>query len=297
MSEPRPLEVVFLTNFTDFCYRSIPAIAQMADDFSMRLTIVNTTIHRQPTAEDRTRLKSFFPEADSYPRCRRIVTKGDPIEAVKRLSMVDPIDLVIAPASDPLGLPHFWHSSLRTRLMRDSRIPLWTIDRRTQPSRLRKAPQRVGCWIDFHKGWTNHLAFAAAYASATGAELHVLHALPEIVEGLLLLNDEPLHRNTIVEAVSREVNSLAVPVQIHVAGGDTKRTRAKLMERTGLDIVFAAEQNLRLPSWLAPRPRLMNESICPVVYVPVDTEVPVWSLSRDRKTPVEDLVFSFASRR
>lgn len=294
MSEPRPLEVVFLTNFTDFCYRSIPAIAQMADDFSLRLTIVNTTYNRQPADEDRARLKSFFPEADAYHRCRRIVTKGDPVLAVKRLSMIDPIDLLIAPASDPLGLPRIWHSSLRTRLLHESRIPLWTIDRRTQPSRLRKPPQRVGCWIDFHKGWTNHLSFAAAYASATRAELHVLHALPEIAEGNLILGEEPLHRNTIVEAISRVMNSFAVPTQIHVAGSDTRRTRSKLMEQTALDIIFVAEQNLRLPAWLGSKPRLMNECICPVVYVPVDTAVPVWPLFQDRKAPVEDLVLSFA---
>lgn len=297
MLDQRPLDVVFLTNFSDYCYRSIPAIAQMADDFHMRLTIVNTTRQRHPTDEDRARLTSFFPEADSYPMCRRFTMKGDPVDAVKRLSMVDPVDLLIAPASDPLGLPRFWHASLRTRLLRELGVPLWTIDRRTQPSRLHRAPRRVGCWIDSHGGSTGHLAFAAQYASATGAELHVLHALPEIAEGAMLVHDQPLHRNAIVDAVTRAVGALPVPTRVHVADNDRTSTRTRLMERIGLDVVFAADADPRLPSWLAPQPAFTNACLCPVVYVPVETAVPLWRLSKERPAPVEDLVLSMASYR
>jgi hypothetical protein len=51
--------------------------------------------------------------------------------------------------------------------MRETRVPLWTIDRKTDPGKLRNAPKRVGCWIDFHhRGWEKHLEFATAYATA-----------------------------------------------------------------------------------------------------------------------------------
>jgi hypothetical protein len=109
--QARPLEVVFLTSFADFSYHSIPAIAQMADDFRMRLTLLHATRDRTPTEDDRAKLESFFPEADSYLHCRRLVMEGGPVEAVKRLPLVDPVDLLVAPTSDPLGLPRFWHPS------------------------------------------------------------------------------------------------------------------------------------------------------------------------------------------
>ena len=297
MLETRTLEVVFLTNFTDFCYRSIPAIAQMADDFSMRLTIVYTTLDRTPSIEDRTKLESFFPEADAYPRCRRMVMKGDPVDAVKRLGMVHPVDLLIAPAADPLGLPRFWHPSLRARLMRETRVPLWTIDRRTDPAKLRKVPQRVGCWIDFHRGWMNHIAFAREYAGAMGAEFHILHALPEMSDGMLVHDERPLTRAGVVDLVTRTIAPLAVPTHFHVADNDGRRTRTKLIAETGMDVVFAAEPRPLLPSWLTPKPRLMNECVCPVVHVPVGTQVPAWRMAKERSLPVAEPMFSMVPRR
>jgi hypothetical protein len=284
----RPLEVVFLTNFTDFSYHSVPAIAQMADDFPMRLTLLHATRDRVPTEGDRAKLDSFFPEADSYLHCRRLVMKGGPVEAVKRLTLVDPVDLLIAPASDPLGLPRFWHPSLRARLMRETRVPLWTIDRKTDPDKLRNRPKRVGCWVDFHhRGWTKHLEFAAAYAAATGAELHVLHALPLV--GAALDDARPLHRSTVVEAVTNALSQLAPmlsPAQIHVAENDRKRSQNRLIENAKVDLVFTSDPNPSLPYWLAPKPRLMNDCVsCPVVCVPADTDVPVWRMQRERDLP------------
>jgi hypothetical protein len=295
MVETRPLEVVFLTNFTDFSYRSIPAIAQMADDFAMRLTILYTTMNRTPSAEDQTKLNSFFPEADAYARCRRMALKGDPVEAVRRLSLMHPVDLMIAPAADPLGLPRFWHRSLRARLLRELRIPLWTMDRRTGPEMLRKAPKRVGCWIDFHRGWANHVAFAREYAAAVGAELHVLHALPEICDGTVATEAQPLCKTGVIETVTRAIGPTGGPTKFHVAENNSRRTRTKLLEEAGVDIVFAPEIDSKLPWPLAPKPRLMNESVCPVVHVPVDTPVPAWRLSKARAMAAEP-VYTMALR-
>ncbi len=287
MTEPRPLEVVFLTNYTDFCYRTIPALAQMADDFKVRLTILHASGDRVPTDEDRTKLASFFPEADSYPNCRRTVMKGSPLEAVHRLLLIHPIDLLAAPASDPLGLPRFWRPAFRARLMRETRLPLWTIDRRTDLTKLRGTPHRIGCWIDFHRGWANSLTFAGAYAEATGAELHILHALPDISEGMLAVpgdtGSRPLHPKGIVDSVTRAASTFRVPTRVHIAENDRRRTQTRLIADARLDLLFSGDPNPALPHWLAPRPRLMTDCVpCPVIHIPVDTEVPVWRLHRER---------------
>lgn len=295
MLEPRPLEVVFLTNFTDFCYRSIPAIAQMADDFSMRLTIVHATMNRRPSTEDWTKLESFFPEADTYSSCRRLALKGDPVDAVKRLTMTQSVDLLVAPAADPLGLPRFWHRSLRARLLRETRIPLWTMDRHTRPGKLRHAPKRVGCWIDFHRGWTTPLVFAREYARTLGAELHILHAMPEVSDGVAARDDEPLSEAAVIETVTRAMGS-STHLHFHVADHDGRRSRMKLMEKACTDLVVAADARYRLPGWMAPKPRLMNESVCPVMHIPVDTPVPVWQMSSARAVAAEEPALTLAYR-
>jgi hypothetical protein len=297
MVETRPLEVVFLTNFADFCYRSIPAIAQMADDFPVRLTIVHSTMDRTPSIEDRIKLESFFPEADAYAHCRRMALRGDPVDAVKRLSMTHPVDLLVAPAADPLGLPRLWHRSLRTRLLREARIPLWTMDRRTPPAKLRRGAKRVGCWLDFHRAWSTHVAFAREYAMALGAELHVLHALQEVSDGMIAFEDQPVTKAGVIETASLALGRSSVPTQFHVAESDGRRSRMKLIEQAGVDVVFAADVPLHVPEWIAPKPRLMNEGVCPVVHVPVDTPVAVWSLANARRAAVPELTVRLAGTR
>src|SRR5215475_13894553 len=129
MQNSRPLEIVFLTNFADYSYRCIPAVAQMADDFAVRLTIVHALCggpDPSNEAEACAQLESFFPEADLYGECRRVLMHGHPIEVIQRLGETQPVDLVIAPAADPLGLPRIGHKSLRARLMRQCGVPVWT---------------------------------------------------------------------------------------------------------------------------------------------------------------------------
>jgi len=286
MLDARPLEVVFLTNFTDYCYRSIPAIAQMADDFNVRLTIAYASPGTPRCIDDRAKLNSFFPEADSYARCHRALLSGDPVDAVIRLAAEQHVDLLIAPAADPLGLPRIGHRSLRTRLLREARIPLWTIGRRTQPAKLRSAPRHVGCWIDFHKGWADHIAFAREFAWGVGAELHILHALPEIHDGMWLADGQPLFKNGVVETVTKAIGPSPVPVHFHIAENDRRSTRTKAIESSGADILFVSDLKPDVPAWFAPKPRLLDECSCPVVHVPVNTYVPVWKLVRDTYVPV-----------
>lgn len=289
MLESRPLEVVFLTNFTDYCYRSIPAIAQMADDFAIRLTIAYAGAGNLRASEDKTKLERFFPEADAYPESRRLLMRGDLVDAVIRLSNSQPVDLLIAPAADPLGWPRIGHRSLRTRLLRQANLPLWTVGRPTRPSKLRCSPAKVGCWVDFHPGWQNHIAFAREYARATGASLHIFHALPEVHEGMHVQEGQPLFRDGVVEAVTQAIGPSPVAVHFHVADRDGRWSRAKLIDRSGVDVVFVSDVKWNLPAWLAPKPRLLNECVCPVVHVPVDTEVPVWRLIRESYAPVREV--------
>jgi hypothetical protein len=285
MFESRPLEVVFLTNFNDYCYRSIPALAQLADDFAMRLTIAYSSNCNPRSIDDMKKLEAFFPEADSYARCRRLLMTGDLVDAVNRLAITQPVDLLIAPAADPLGFPRIGHRSLRAKLLREARIPLWSIGRRTKPAKLRSTPRHVGCWVDFHRGWTSPIGFAREYARATGADLHILHALPEIHEGRLAPDEQPLFEDSVVEAVTKAIGPSPVPMHFHIAESDRKSSRTKLIETSGADIVFVADLKPLLPDWIAPKPRLLDECVCPVVHVPVDTEVPVWRLMQDTYIP------------
>lgn len=286
MQNTRPLELVFLTNFADYSYQSIPAIAQMADDFAVHLTIVHTMEGEREICDDAyLKLQSFFSEADLYADCTRRLMDGDPVQAVQRLMETQPVDLVIAPAADPLGLPRIGHRSLRARLMRKCGVPLWTIGRRTLPDKLRRSPRKIACWIDFEDPHLHHFAYALEYAWKLDVPLHILHPLPEIHEGALLVRGQPLHEEGAIREMRKRIGWSPVPLQYHVAEATGRRARTKLVEKSCADIVFLADQVSDWGSWLASKPALLDDCNCPVVCVPEQLRVPVWSLEHERRRP------------
>ena len=98
MSAPHSLDVLFLTNFSDYCYRSIPAIAQMADALHMRLTILNAYDPAKTSdSEAEQQVNSFYPEADRYAHCRRMAVAGRVVDVVRRHVSLWPTNLLVVP--------------------------------------------------------------------------------------------------------------------------------------------------------------------------------------------------------
>jgi hypothetical protein len=287
LQNTRPLEIVFLTNFADYSYRSIPAIAQMADDFAVRLTIVHTICGAHDAgaeADARAQLASFFPEADLYTYCRRILMGGHPVEAVQYLREMQPVDLVIAPASDPLGLPRIGHRSLRARLMRECGVPVWTISRRTDIEKVRAVPRRVACWVDFDDCDLHHFEFALEYAWKLDLPLHILHTLPPADEAMIFAQGRPLHANAVLSELRKRIGRSPVPLHCHVAESGWRATE-KLIRRCGADIVFVADRGPLWNSWLPSKHSLLDNCPCPAVCVPSNLQIPVWNLLHERKRP------------
>ena len=187
MADDRALHVAFLTNFSDTCFRVIPALAQLCDAVTVQLTLVHAYEPARESARvvDAT-LRSFFPEAQRYAGCRRLAIAGTPVTAVRQLEDAGRLDLVVAPAGDPLGLPRFTHSSLRARLVRDVSAPMWTVGPGASASVLGRPHRNVACCVHVGRSGWAHLRRACDYAQALGAALHVIHVLPDVHDGSLL---------------------------------------------------------------------------------------------------------------
>ncbi len=125
-ASPHPLDVLFLTNFSDYCFRSIPSLALLADNFALRLTLMHVYDPARTSARAAADLlDSFFPEADRYASCRRVAAPGPLLGAVKRHQQLWPVNLIVAPASDPLGWPRLGERSVRARLLDKDNTPHW----------------------------------------------------------------------------------------------------------------------------------------------------------------------------
>lgn len=236
-----PLEALFLTNFSDACFHASRAVAQLADDLQLRLSILHVYDPRQ---EDRRaaeeKLHSFFPEADRFRGCRRIIDEGEVVDAVSRLQLDRRVDLVIAPVSDSVRLPRLRHRSIRVRLLAECGLSVFTIDRKADFSKLGSPPRNVACWLDFDAPAT-HLKLAVDFASTTGARLHLLHALPELYEGSILPPSQPLHRQEVVEAVHSQLGPTAIRPEIHILPRSGAGALLKLVRSCNADLLFVNE--------------------------------------------------------
>lgn len=279
---PHPLEMLLLTNFSDYCFRMIPSIAQLADSLPARLTLLHVYDPKRSTGRQAAEaLESYFPEADRYPSCRRVVAQGPLVDVVKRQMRVAPVHVIVAPASDPIGLPRFGDRSLRAQLVEACGVPLWTMGRGVDPAMLVRPIRNVACWLDYRADRYPHLPFAIAFAQRLGATLHVLYGLPSIDEGQILPPGHPdkaLHPDLAVEELRRLCAGSSAQVEIHVAQGEGRRTINRLVRQCRPDLVFLRNEEWLLSRWfgLGVGLRLGDGSPCPAIYVSDTPSIPVW---------------------
>lgn len=283
MNRPAPLEVVFLTNFSDSCFRAIPSIAQMVDDFSVHLTILHAyDPKRRQRAESEAWLRSFFPEADRYLRAKRVVMAGPPVEALQRLKNSQQIDMVLCPGSDALGLPRLGHRPFRARVVHEYGLPVWTIGRHVDPARLGRPARNVACWMAFGSAETAHVKLAAEYAVSVGAKLHLLQTLPDIHEGMILpsLYGHPLQAGEIEEAYCKLLHRYPLQPLIHIHGGNGRKTRAALAKEHDADVLFTSVARSPLTDWAYSDFDAIDHCPCPVICIGQGSAPPVWNLER-----------------
>jgi hypothetical protein len=274
----RPFEVLFLTNFSDACFGSIPSLARLSDEVNVRLTL----LHAYGTAREvrplERNLQNFFPEADTYAACKRVLVPGTPYEAVRRIRAEQPVDLVVAPAGDPLGFPRVGHSSLRSRLVREVGAPMWTSGGGLRGRRLSRQTRNVACCVGLGRAGRGHLRLAAEYAQSVGATLHLIHVVPSIDEGtwMDLAQAEPFDREHAFEAVRRVAPAVAVRPEAHVAD---RSTVAGVLDACEADVVFLDGEEWMQRWWFTSRIRSAVDRLpCPAVCVKADRDDLTWQL-------------------
>jgi hypothetical protein len=205
------------------------------------------------------------------------------LEAVRNLQVDRQIDLIIAPASDPLGMPRF--SNKRCRFIRECGVPVWTIGSAVQVAKLSEPTRNVACWVDLQSADKTHIKLAFEYAWKLDAKLHLLHALPQIDEGTLarpLHYDKPLYPGGAAEEIRQLLGWLPITPEIHVAPGGAPQAVRRLVRECEANILFLGTGQAIQTGWLGAR---LNPAIdkCPCPVVCVDTRnasVPVWKLER-----------------
>jgi hypothetical protein len=286
------MDMLFLTNFSDYCFRCIPAIAQMADVLKVRLTILHAydpAKIRHSSAQEQ--VNSFFPEADRYVACHRLAVPGPLTQVVKEHLEGWPVDLIVAPASDAVGFPRIGVRSNRSSLIQASGIPIWTLGRRAVLRRLHQPVQNVACWLDF-RSQTDHLVFALEYASKLRAKLHLMSSLPTIDEGMLALGleEKPLSPDLAAAQILKLCANASIRPEVHVSRGNSRVERARMLRECDADVVFLRTKRSALAEWFGLGLRACDSLPCPAICIGDNLKIPVWNLASGHG--ISDLVLT-----
>lgn len=245
----RATEIVFATDFSDSSHAMIPTVAQWVENLSAKLTVLHVynpqkTLYR----EAEVRLRSFFAEADNYQHCDRVLISGDACEGIASYCERRSNVLLMLPPSDLSGLPRPWHRSLRARLIQRLSIPIWTVGKVNVGEAAPISNRNIGVWLGDPEEGLSHLEHAAAYASETGATLHLLHVVDEINEGSMLkplLSSAPMGEET-ADAWLRDIADtyeLDCRFEVHVAQGRVARELPQLLHRSGANMLVLSQQS------------------------------------------------------
>lgn len=282
------LRILFPTSFSDACFQTGRAIAQLADRCHISLTIVHVTRPGGSTAAAYRELESFLGEADHYDHCRRILIESDCAPAaIADIASQSRFDLVMTPASDRLGLHSLLAPSFRGRLLGRFKTPMWTSGATVPAGRFRHRIRNVACLVDLDYDPSSHLTLASAFAARFDARLHLLHVVPSISEGLLLSaleGDRPLHPEVARAQILRLAPSRP-GVDLDVAIGERAGDLRRMLARCEADLMFVHQRQAARGVVFSRFARDLDRLPCPVVCLSDrDAELDRWTFEWQQRT-------------
>lgn len=262
------LKLLFATDYSDSCFRSIRAVAQLADAFRVHVTIA----HVGPATRGADReLYAFFAEADHYASCERVRIDGSPAEALGGLAREGGYDMIVAPRSNRLGIPRPLHRSTRCELLSRGRTPLWTISQGLEIADFRRAYRSIAVFVDGRERNLAHVELAASFAARAGAELRILTVVPPVHENALIAYPamrQPLSADVAVDRIHRLLGGWSLIPTVDVTTGSPARELPRMAARCDADVLFLSEAQSCRGYYFRQFRRAVDHSPCAVVTVP-----------------------------
>lgn len=297
MNHQTDLRILFPTSFSDACFQVVPALAQLADVCGIDLTIAHVKNRNTSWSQARRELDSFFPEADHYAACQRLLLDGDPLEEIQLLAEQERFDIIMSPASDRIGFSRIFKRSFRGALLRRASVPLWTIGPALDRARFRHPLKTVGCLIDFETSDTSYLHRVQSFASRFNLRVRPIHLINPVDESTLARvchSDIPLNPNVAANRIRSFFPNESLISGVEVVVGDSNRKLPKLLNEGGVDLLFVgAGQSLRsmfLASRLQP---YLHRLPCPVICMDgAASRFAAWSFEQSKHQPERKLLQS-----
>lgn len=275
-----PTKILFPVDFSE---RSLAA-ARMAETFAGHfeaqlylvhvvepLTYNDLPVNAGNTAKER--LERFLNDELKHFDVKKAVLYGDPALSIVDFAASEKVDLVMLPTHGYGRFRRFILGSVAAKVLHDTKCPVWTdVHVEKIPPLEHIAIKQVVCAIDLGKQTCAALQYAKGVASDFGAELTVVHCVPQARDLPNEYTDSgwwhELIENT-ETTIENLLGELKIRAEIRVEADEVSRGVRTCAESIGADLVVIGRSvdddllgRLRTNAY-----SIIRQSPCPVISV------------------------------
>jgi nucleotide-binding universal stress UspA family protein len=250
----RPIKhILFPFDFSARANATVPYVDWMARRFAAKITLLTTLPSAwdfgftgpDPETADLQALTEKLQHAlvDKFAGLTvdRITLHGDPAMRIVDFAHIKDVGLIMMPT-------HGWGSfrglllgSVTAKVLHDAQCPVWTAAHIETPLNSPGAIQNIVCAIDDTPGSEELMRWAAAFASSTGARLHLIHSAMSISDWASLKSEQALQEEVRQAALAnaemrRKAAGVDAPLRV-VVGDPAEAIRDEAL-RNNADLVI-----------------------------------------------------------
>jgi nucleotide-binding universal stress UspA family protein len=218
------------------------------------------------------RLDTFLAQELADIPVARIVMEGDPASCAVEYVQQEGVDLIMIPTHGHGAFRRFLLGSVTAKLLHDANCPVWTsahTEELTQPAPFKT----ILCAVDLSAGSERLARWAADLARNRGAEIKLVHALPEPAAALEIEGGR-FHaalRERAVALLAELQRKSDMPFETVIESGDAAQVIGSAAREYKADLVVIGRgvMNQLLGRMRTHVYSIVRESPCPVISVPL----------------------------
>jgi nucleotide-binding universal stress UspA family protein len=210
---------------------------------------------------------------DGSTNIRRIVLPGDPAATISRYADLINANMVLM-TSGSRGWTRLWKGSLTTEVLDSTCRPVQITSLKHIDGEYRFRCRNILCVLALDGTDDPIIECATALAARTGAEIGILHVLPETSEALLSWgmagSDRPLSRAVAIERIGALSDSLPASYIAAIMRGALHKNIAAAAKQMTADVILVGRAKPGAWAPACPDPgAVLTRATCPVLSVPV----------------------------
>lgn len=185
-----PKKILFPVDFSARCTDAARMVETFAGHFQAELTLLHAVaplnyndvpMDAEGLAEQQ--LCSFLADELKHFDVQRVLLHGDPASQIVEYARSKEFDLIMLPTHGYGGFRRLILGSVAARILHDALTPVWTgVHMEHVPKLEDIAFRKIICAIDLGTQSCPTVRWARQFAAEFGADLHIVHAIPEATD-------------------------------------------------------------------------------------------------------------------